>query len=279
MQKNNDVEKAIHTPSETISSRENDSQSEEVTMTLLDHLRELRKRLIYIMIALLIGFLLSYGFVEYIFAFIVTPLKAALPESTKLIYTSLPEAFFVYLKIAFISGIFVTSPFLFYQLWAFIAPGLYQEEKRYGIILGTFSAFFFTGGAAFCYYQVFPVAFKFFLSFSNDLVEPLPSLSLFLSFALKLLLAFGFIAEIPLFAFFLARLGLISVKKMKQFRRYFIFIAFIAAAILTPPDIFSQSLMAIPMLVLYELSVIIVYFMERKKEKEKIHFTNTKESG
>lgn len=235
-------------------------------MPLLQHLQELRRRIIWIAIYIFIGFVLCYSFSERIFSFIVAPLLAELPQGGKLIFTALPEAFFVYLKVAFLAGLFLMSPLIFYQVWAFVAPGLYKEEKIYAGAIALCSGFFFIGGGAFCYYNVFPVAFRFFLGFSNAYIEAMPSLDIFLNFALKLLFAFGLIAQMPLFSFFLGRLGLITVRGMQRFRKYFILIAFVVGAILTPPDVFSQALMAIPMLVLYELSIAIVFLLERSEK-------------
>lgn len=255
---------------QSTSLREREQQEELEEMPLLGHLQELRKRIILIFIFIFLGFCLCYGFAEEIFSFIVTPLRMELPPNGKLIFTALPEAFFVYLKVSFLAGMFLMSPFIFYQIWAFIAPGLYREEKLYAMGIGICSGLFFIGGGAFCYYNVFPAAFRFFLGFSNAYIEAMPSLDVFLSFSLKLLFAFGLIAQMPLFAFFLGRLGLISVRGMNRFRKYFILCAFIVGAMLTPPDVFSQTLMAIPMLLLYEFSICIVFFIERSAMKKDI---------
>lgn len=237
-------------------------------MPLLGHLQELRKRIILIFVFSFLGFCVCYGFAEEIFAFIMSPLLTEL-ANRKLIFTSLPEAFFVYVKVSFLAGMFLMSPFIFYQIWAFIAPGLYREEKAYAVGIGVFSGLFFIGGGAFCYYNVFPVAFRFFLGFSNAYIEAMPSLDISLSFALKLLFAFGLIAQMPLFAFFLGRLGIISVHGMNKFRKYFILLAFIIGAILTPPDIISQIMMSIPMVLLYEFSICIVFFLERSAMRKR----------
>ena len=257
------IEEKSISPQNTQYEEEREEELEE--MPLLAHLQELRKRIILIFCYVLLGFLICYAFAEDIFSFIVAPLLVELPTNSRLIFTALPEAFFVYIKVAFLAGMFLMSPCIFYQVWAFVAPGLYREEKLYAIGIGICSSLFFIGGGAFCYYNVFPVAFRFFLGFSNAYIEAMPSLDIFLSFALKLLFAFGLIAQMPLFAFFLGRLGIISVRGMKNFRKYFMLLAFIVAAILTPPDIFSQTLMAIPMLLLYELSICVVFVLERSR--------------
>ncbi|WP_223290418.1 twin-arginine translocase subunit TatC [Nitratidesulfovibrio sp. SRB-5] len=235
------------------------------SMTLLDHLSELRVRLVRSLIALTVGFFACYGFAEELFNYLMIPLTRALPSGAKLIYTALPEAFFVYMQVALVAGAFLASPYLFYQIWAFIAPGLYDDEKRHVIPIAGASALFFVAGAAFCYFQVFPYAFEFFVGFATDTIAPMPKLDEYLGFTLKMLLAFGLIFEMPLFAFFLARLGLVTAQWMRKTRKYAILAIFIVAAILTPPDVFSQLMMAAPMLVLYEISIIVAAVFGKKK--------------
>lgn len=235
------------------------------SMTLLGHLSELRVRLVRSLIALTVGFFACYGFAEELFNYLMLPLTRALPSGAKLIYTALPEAFFVYMQVALVAGAFLASPYLFYQIWAFIAPGLYDEEKRHIIPIACASALFFVAGAAFCYFQVFPYAFEFFVGFATDTIAPMPKLDEYLGFTLKMLLAFGLIFEMPLFAFFLSRLGLVTAQWMRKTRKYAILAIFIVAAILTPPDVFSQMMMAAPMLVLYEISIIVAAVFGKKK--------------
>ncbi|MEG6505799.1 twin-arginine translocase subunit TatC [Nitratidesulfovibrio sp. 1201_IL3209] len=235
------------------------------SMTLLDHLSELRVRLVRCLIALTVGFFACYGFAEELFNYLMIPLTRALPSGAKLIYTALPEAFFVYMQVALVAGAFLASPYLFYQIWAFIAPGLYDEEKRHIIPIAGASALFFVAGAAFCYFQVFPYAFEFFVGFATDTIAPMPKLDEYLGFTLKMLLAFGLIFEMPLFAFFLSRLGLVTAQWMRKTRKYAILAIFIVAAILTPPDVFSQLMMAAPMLVLYEISILVAAVFGKKK--------------
>lgn len=235
------------------------------SMTLLDHLSELRVRLVRSLIALGVGFFACYGFAEQLFNYLMIPLTRALPSGSKLIYTALPEAFFVYMQVALVAGAFLASPYLFYQIWLFIAPGLYDEEKRHVIPIAGASALFFVAGAAFCYFQVFPYAFEFFVGFATDTIAPMPKLDEYLGFTLKMLLAFGLIFEMPLFAFFLARLGIVTAQWMRKTRKYAILAIFVVAAILTPPDVFSQMMMAAPMLVLYEISIGVAAVFGKKK--------------
>ncbi len=238
---------------------------EDEPMTLLGHLGELRRRLTRVIILIFIGFFACYGVAEILYDFLSTPLKDALPVGSKLIYTSPQGAFFVYLKVSLLASVFLTSPLTFYQLWAFIAPGLYREEKRAAIPLAVLSAAFFLIGAAFCYTLVFPLAFKFFMGFATVDIVPMISVEEYLSLALKLLIAFGLVFEMPLFAFFLGRMGLLTPEFMRRNRKYAILIIFIVAAILTPPDVFSQCLMAAPMIILYEISVYVAGWARKKK--------------
>ena len=235
------------------------------SMSLMEHLNELRSRLIRILLVLLAGFFACWGFAETLFAEISAPLTAALPPGSKLVFTALPEAFFVYIKVGFTASLFLTSPYIFYQIWAFVAPGLYEEERRFIVPPAACSAFFFLAGAVFCYHFVFPAGFVFFLSYTTEHIVPMLSLDEYLSLALKLLIAFGLVFEMPLFAFFLARMGIITAQRLRAWRRYAVLAIFIAAAVLTPPDVFSQLLLATPMLLLYELSIWVAAAVYRPK--------------
>ncbi|WP_416947540.1 twin-arginine translocase subunit TatC [Oleidesulfovibrio sp.] len=237
-------------------------------MTLLEHLDELRFRLVRCSIAIGIGFLACYGFAEQLFNYLVAPLLAVMPESSTLIFTELPEAFFTYLKISAVAGMFLSSPYIFYQIWAFIAPGLYDEEKKYIAPMAAISAIFFTAGACFGYFIVFPFAFDFFMSFNSETIQAMPKLGEYLSFSLKLLIAFGLIFEMPLFAFFGARIGILTAEKMRKGRKIATLCFFIVAAILTPPDVVSQLLMAGPLLLLYEVSIYVAQIFGRKSRTE-----------
>ncbi len=233
------------------------------------HLEELRRRLIVCFIAVGIGFVISYGFKEKLFQLLIKPLLSAMKAGDKLIFTGLSEAFFTYLKVAFISGIILAAPVILYQFWMFVAPGLYKKEKRVIIPIVLLSSFFFIGGALFGYFLVFPVGFKFFLGFATETIRPLPSIREYLSFAAKLLLAFGLVFELPVVITFLARLGLVSVDFLKQNRKYAIVLIFIGAAILTPgPDVISQIMMAVPLMILYEISILGAKVFGKKKPKK-----------
>lgn len=264
---------AFQAPAKTNDDSDDDDEPEgaedDVPMSILGHLNELRRRLFRIVIIVVLGFVAFYGVSEQLYAFLSAPLQACMPEGSKLIYTSPQGAFFTYMKVALVASLFGTSPFSFYQLWAFIAPGLYREEKRAVLPLAFFSSIFFLAGAAFCFFLVFPIAFQFFMGFATDTIVPMISVEEYLSFALKLLLAFGLVFEMPLFAYFLSRFGILTPDLMRRSRRYAILVIFIVAAILTPPDVFSQCLMALPMLVLYEVSIYVSAMAYKKKEDKK----------
>ena len=245
-----------------------EDEPEQRPMTLLDHLGELRRRLVRSTLAVVVAFLVCYGFAKELFYYLSLPLLAVMPPDAKFIYTGVAEGFFVDLKVSFVAAVFAACPFIFYQIWAFIAPGLYDEEKKYIVPLAFCSALFFFGGAIFCYFVVFPFAFTFFMSYSTENIVAMLSINEYLSFALKMLIAFGLIFEMPLFAFFLARMGLITAAWMRSVRKYAVLCVFIVAAILTPPDVFSQIMMAMPMLVLYEVSIWVVVVFGKRKPKE-----------
>jgi sec-independent protein translocase protein TatC len=220
------------------------------------HLEELRRRLIICFVAVGIGFVLSYGFKEKLFQILTRPLIGVMQTGDKLIFTGLPEAFFTYLKVAFLSGIILAAPIIFYQFWMFVAPGLYNKEKRLMVPIVFLSTLFFVGGSFFGYFIVFPYGFKFFLGFASETIQPLPSMREYLSFASKLLLAFGVVFELPLIITFLAKLGMVSVSFLKKNRKYALLLFFVGAAILTPPDVVTQVMMALPLMVLYEISIV-----------------------
>lgn len=231
------------------------------------HLEELRSRLIKSGIAVGLGFLLSYAFKEQIFDILTAPLMRVMQHGDHLIYTNLPEAFFTFLKTAFFTGIMLASPVLLYQFWMFVAPGLYDREKKLALPILFLSTLFFGGGILFAYFVVFPFGFKFFVGFASETVRPMPAMREYLSFASKLLLAFGLVFEMPMVITLLARLGIVSVALLRKFRRYAILLFFIVAAILTPPDVISQILMALPMMLLYEISILGAHLVGRKRSE------------
>ncbi len=234
----------------------------------LRHLEELRKRLISSAIAVGIGFAICYFFSERIFLILIEPLNAVMPEGGHLIFTALPEMFFAYLKVAFVSGILMASPYLFYQMWMFVSPGLYKQERSLVVPFVLASTLLFVGGALFGYFVVFPFGFKFFIGFSNEYVKALPSVKQYFGFALKLLVAFGVVFELPVIIFFLAKLGLVTTELLRKKRKYAILMTFVAAAILTPPDVITQCMMAGPLIILYEVGIIVSRFAHKKEVEE-----------
>jgi sec-independent protein translocase protein TatC len=230
------------------------------------HLEELRKRLIISFIAVGIGFALCYGFKEWLFQILTQPLISVMQDGETLIYTGLPEAFFTFLKVSFLGGLMIASPVIIYQFWMFVAPGLYDREKRLLLPIVFLSTLFFVGGALFGYFIVFPYGFQFFLGFATETIRPMPSMKEYLSFSAKLLLAFGLVFELPLVITFLARLGMVTVPFLKKNRKYALLLFFVGAAILTPPDVVTQIMMALPLMLLYEISIIGARIFGRKKE-------------
>ncbi len=286
------------------------------SMGLLDHLGELRQRLVRAVLATAVGMIACYGFAEKLFDILMKPMKVVLekhaasqlllPEdffinlqhsltqalkttdfkyydqlgvfvdalkeslgplamSGHFQYTYPAEAFFAHIKISIVAGIFLMSPVIFAQIWGFIAPGLYAHERRWVVPMAIVSAVFFVAGGVFGYFVVFPFGFDFFASFASSEIAFTPKLNEYLSFCLKLLFAFGVVFELPLFIFFLARLGVVTSKGLRQKRKYAILVAFVTAAILTPPDPFTQCLMAGPLIILYELGIWVAFFFGKKK--------------
>jgi sec-independent protein translocase protein TatC len=228
---------------------------EDEKLPFTSHLEELRKRLITSFVAVGVGFVASYGFKEYLFQILVRPLTKVMEAGDTLIFTGLPEAFFTYLKVSFLSGLMLAAPVIIYQFWMFVAPGLYEKEKRLMMPIVFLSTFFFLGGALFGYFIVFPWGFKFFLGFATETIRPLPSMKEYLGFSANLLLAFGLVFELPLVITFLAKLGVVSVDFLKKNRKYAILLFFAGSAMLTPPDVVTQIMMALPLMLLYEISI------------------------
>ena len=235
---------------------------------LTSHLGELRKRLILSFIAMAVGFIACYAVADTIFNILAAPLLRMMPAGGPLIFTSVAEAFFTYMKVAFIAGIILTSPFLLYQVWAFVAPGLYQHEKRYVVPFLLGGSGFFALGVLFAYFVAIPIGFKFLLGYATDFIKPMPSMKEYLSFSIKFLLAFGLVFEFPVVLVVLARIGIINAGMLSRQRKYAILLIFVFAAVVTPPDLISQVIMAIPLMVLYELSIVLSRIFGKKEKPE-----------
>ena len=242
------------------------------------HLEELRKRLIISIVAVVVGFVACYHFAKEIFIILARPLQQALPPNSSLVFINPTEAFLTYLKTAFLAGFFLAIPIILYQVWKFIAPGLYKEERSYVIPFVLSSSILFIGGALFGYFMVFPLAFKFLMGFSSDMIQAFPSMKEYLSFVIKLLIAFGVVFETPVFIFFLAKLGIVNYEMLKAYRKYFLVLAFVIGALLTPPDPLSQIMMAVPLLILYEVSVLVTKYFGKKKVEEEEETKDDEES-
>jgi len=234
-------------------------------MTLTEHLEELRWCLLRSVLAVLLGSIVCYFFSNAIFAFMVAPLREYLQPGQGLIGTSVTEAFFSEIKIAIAAGVLFTCPYIFYQIWRFIAPGLSGGEKKLVLPFVLCATLFFLGGAYFCYRIVLPVAFKYFVEQYNTMgVLPAIRIGEYFTFFFRMVLAFGITFELPVFTFFLVRLGLWNYRLMIRSFRYAIIGIFLLAAMLTPtPDVINQSLLALPMLVLYVASIGVAYVWRR----------------
>jgi sec-independent protein translocase protein TatC len=237
-------------------------------MHLTEHLEELRRRLIVVAVAVAVATLGSYYFSEDLFRILMAPLLSAMPADGGLIFTGLTETFFTYLKISLLAGFFIASPVVIFQIWRFSAPGLYAREKRYVFPFVFFATIFFVGGALFGYFIVFPFGFKFFMGFATDFIRPMPSVKEYFSFAVRMLFAFGVVFELPVVTAFLAMFGLVKAQTLVSKRKYAVLGAFVVAAVLTPPDIASQLMMAGPIIILYEMSILVARICGRKKMEE-----------
>lgn len=223
----------------------------EKVMPFLDHLEELRSRLLKCILAIFIATVVCYFFSQDIMSFLTHPY----PD--KLIFLAPTESFLVHIKISIFAGIFLSLPIIFYQLWQFVVPGLLEKEKKYVPLIVFFSTFFFLLGAAFCYFVIIPVGLKFLLGWQTENLIPSVTIKEYLKFVTMLVLVFGIVFELPLLSFFLTKMGIIKPRFLSKNRRYGIVLIFILAAILTPPDIVTQLFLAGPLILLYEISIIV----------------------
>jgi sec-independent protein translocase protein TatC len=224
---------------------------------LKPHLAELRKRLAIAVGTVIVMFFVMFYFWEPLLAWMTAPLIEVLPKGSSIIFTKVQETFFTALKVSFFAGFMVSLPVIFWQLWLFVAPGLYENEKKMVIPFVTGATVMFLLGAAFCYYVVIPYGYSFLINFGSQLFTALPSIGEYVSFFTKLILGFGIAFELPVVTFFLAAMGLVTDQTLIGFFRYALVIIFMASALLTPPDVLTQFLMAGPMILLYGVSILI----------------------
>jgi len=238
-------------------------------MTFLEHLEDLRKRIFYSFLALIIAVIPAWFFHKDIYNILARPVTQYLPEGDKLAFIKLTEPFMLYIKVSLLTAILFTSPFLFLQFWYFVAPGLYRKEKKYVIPFVLFSSFFFILGALFGYFIVFPWACRFFLGMGADF-QAVITVGEYFSLAFRVLLGIALVFELPTLVFFLSRMGIITARWMVKNFKYAVLFVFIIAAIITPtPDMVTQSIIAIPMLGLYGLSILIALIFGKKREKKR----------
>lgn len=245
------------------------SDIDDTRQPLMEHLIELRTRLLWSVAAILVAFLVCFSFSRPIFAVLVRPLVAAGQDTV--IFTQVFEAFFVQVRVGFFGALMLAFPVVATQIWQFVAPGLYRQEKAALLPFLVATPFLFSLGAAFAYFVAVPVALRFLLGFQGELggvtQEALPSVGQYLSFIMQFLFAFGAAFLLPILLMLLARAGILSLDQLVKGRRYAIVIAFVIAAIFTPPDVVSQLLLAVPLCILYELSIIAIRLTERRRAR------------
>lgn len=258
-----------------------EAELEDGRMPFLQHLGELRDRLVKAVLWFAAGFLGCWYFADEIFAWLREPLFNIWMQHTgpnipkeldwgppRLIYTGLTQPFWVNMSVGLWAGLFVASPFIFYQLWKFIAPGLYKRERRIGISFAVTSAILFAGGALFCFYLALPRLYNFLLSYNTRDLQSLPNIQEYLDLTRDSMLAFGLVFEMPLLIYFLALVGMVTHRGLLKFSRWFVVLAFVIGAVLTPgPDVVSQFLMALPMIGLYFLSILPAWWVTARRER------------
>ncbi len=250
-------------------------------MTFLDHLNELRTRLLWSLLAVAVFFVPAYAFSSHVFEFLMQPIINSLPEGSSMIYTRPAEGFMTYLKVSFFAAVVCAVPFILYQGWKFIAPVLYNHEKQILIPFIVFGTLFFGLGASFCYYVASPKAFHFLLNeYSSEYVKAFPSIQESLSFFMALIVGFGFVFEFPLVIFILARMGVVNSKWLREKRKFAILISAVVAAVLTPTtDALSMMFMFVPIIIFYEIGIVVAWLFGKKKEVVKFDGGSVNEDG
>ena len=238
------------------------------SMTFLEHLSDLRKRLLYSLIALMVGVIPAWVFSKDLYHILERPVLKYLPEGESLVFLSITDPFILHIKVAFLASLFFMSPFIFAQLWLFVSPGLYKREKKYVVPFVLFTTVFFVGGAVFGYFVVFDWAVRFFLNMGSEFTAMI-TIDKYFRIILRVLLGIAVVFELPTLTFFLARMGVITPKWMVKKFKYAVLVVFIIAAVITPtPDMVTQSIIAVPMLGLYGISILIALVFRKRKGKD-----------
>lgn len=225
---------------------------EESSLTIIQHLEELRKRIIYTIVSIIAGAVIAYSFIEKILFYISRPMG-------QLVFIQPIEAFVTHIKLAVFCGIFISFPVILYQIWAFVSPGLRHTERRYILLFAPLSLALFLVGCAFSYFLIIPFGIKFLMGYSSEWLRPMISVGSYVSFFCIMTLVFGIVFEMPVVILFLTKIRIVNPRMLRKKRKYAILIIFIAAALLTPPDVFTQVMMAVPLVILYEISIYISY--------------------
>lgn len=240
-------------------------------MSFLEHLDELRKRIIRALISLCLGVAIAAFFIDDIYAFVMLPLRQALRPGETMIYTYPTEAFMLYLRIAIIAGLVIAAPLIFWQVWLFVAPALYAKERRYAIPFVALSSIGFFGGAAFSHYVAFPLMWVFFGSFQTDFVTFMPRIEDAFGMYIRMILGMGLVFQMPALVFFLARMGVVTARWMMRQFKYAVLVIFIVAAVITPSaDVASQLIVGVPMIGLYIISIAIAWMVGPKKRNSEL---------
>lgn len=251
------------------------SQAED---TFISHLIEMRNRLLRAVIAVVVIFVLLFPWAQDLYALLAKPLLAALPQGGQMIATEVTTPFFVPIKVTMMTAFLLATPWVFYQAWAFVAPGLYQSEKRLGVPLVVTSVLLFLLGMAFAYFLVFPVVFGFIVGVAPEGVAVMTDIGKYLDFVMTLFMAFGITFEVPVAVVLLVKMGMVSVAKLREIRPYVIVGAFVVGAVFTPPDVISQFMLAVPVWILYELGILVASMITKPKPEAEGDYTPMLES-
>ncbi len=245
-------------------------EQQETSESFMSHLIELRTRLLRAVVAVLVVFvvLFIYPGASIIYDLLAAPMLASLPEGTRMIATGVITPFMVPVKVTMMAAFVISLPIVLYQAWAFVAPGLYKHEQRLALPLIVSSSLLFMAGMAFCYFVVFKSVFSFIASFAPQSITPAPDIEAYLSFVMTMFLAFGVTFEVPVAVVLLVRMGIVTVQKLKEIRGYVVVGAFVIAAVVTPPDVVSQFMLAVPLCILYEVGILVARGIKPRKPDE-----------